>query len=72
MATKFLKKFLKKLFFSLMAGPLLPPPLLIAWPYREEFFFGGFPNTRQPFIIIEYLDLKKLYLFCFTNPSNYQ
>ena len=33
----------KKVLFSLMARPL-PPPLLMARPLVEEFFFCGFPN----------------------------
>ena len=40
MATKFFKKF-KKVLFSLMDGPLPPPPLLMARPLREELFFAA-------------------------------
>ena len=33
----------KKVIFSLIARSFTPPPLLMARPLREEFFFCGFP-----------------------------
>ena len=34
------KKFQKKFFFPSWPCPLPPPPLLMAWPLREDIFCG--------------------------------
>ena len=67
MATKIQIKILKKVIFSLMAGPL-PPPVLMARPLREEFFLRLPLRQQSMFSLRGYMhnavqySVKKIYL----------
>ena len=40
-----IKKSPKKVLFTLIAGSLTPPPLLMAWPLKDELFICCFPKA---------------------------
>ena len=39
--------YIKKVLFSLVAHPFSPPPLLVAWPLRKDFFAASLSNFRK-------------------------